>query len=119
MGEQFLKRLADGFKARGDKSVKALAAPTLLGRNKPEILATDFAISPNGDANLQPGDRLHLENVPSGIRVLKANREVCMVDVPAPIREAVAARGVAAAVVHECSAFGGVSIRIREEDHVP
>lgn len=119
MGEQFLKKLADGFKSRGDRSARALAAPTLLS-SKPEIMATDFAVTPTAGATLTPGDRVHLENGPSGVRVIRGNRQVATIDNPGPFREAIASRGVAAAVVHECSALGGASIRIREEEpHAP
>ena len=119
MGEQFLRKLADGFKSRGDRSAKALAAPTLLS-SKPEIMATDFAVTPTAGVTLTPGEHLHLENGPSDVRLIRGNRPVATVNNPGPLRDEIASRGVAAAVVHECSAFGGASIRIREEEpHAP
>lgn len=119
MGEQFLKKHGDRLKSRGDCSAKALAKPTLLSR-KPEIMATDFSVTPTAGVTLTPGEHVHLENGASDVRVIRGNRQVATVDNPGPFREAIAARGVAAAVVHECSAFGGASIRIREEEsHAP
>jgi len=119
LGEQFLRKIAKGFKVRGDQSAKALAAPTLFS-NKHEIVATDFVVTPTHDAALQAGDRVHVENGSDGVRLIKGNRAVGTVEVPPSFRDAIAARGVAAAVVHECSPFGAVSIRIREEEaHVP
>lgn len=114
MGENFLKKIGDGLKSRGDRSAKALAKPTLLSQ-KQEIMATDFAVTPTDGATLTPGERVHVEHSPSDVRVIRGNRQVATVDNPGPFREVLAARGVAAAVVQECSAFGGASIRIREE----
>jgi hypothetical protein len=119
LGEHFLKKLGDGLKSRGDRSAKALAKPTLLSQ-KAEIMATDFAITPTAGATLTPGEHLHVEHSPSDVRVIRGNRQVATVDNPGLFREVLAARGVAAAVVQECSAFGGASIRIREEQsHAP
>lgn len=115
MGEQFLKKLENNFKARGDRSKKALEAPTLLS-NKPEILATDLAVTPSCDTGVQPGDLLLLEWTREGIRVVDGNVVIGTIDAPPAIRQAIAARGVAAAVVHARSAFGGITLRIREED---
>lgn len=115
MGEQFLKKLENRFKARGDRSKKALEAPNLLS-NKPEIMATDLPVTLSCDTGLQPGDRVHLERTREGIRVVDGNVPIGTTDAPPAIRKAIAARGVAAAVVHARSAFGGITIRIREED---
>jgi len=116
LGEQFLKKRENSFKARGDRSKKALEAPDLL-RNKPEILATDLTLIPSGETSVQPSDRVHLESTPDGLRVVDGNVPIgTIVDAPPAIREAVAKCGVVAAVVHARSAFGGITIRIREEE---
>ena len=114
MGEQFLKKLDAGFRSRGDRSARALAAPTLLSR-KPEVMAADYSVTPTPGATLKVGERVHLEYGPHRVRVIRDNREVATVDNPGPFRAELAQRGVAGAVVHESSPFGGASIRIREE----
>jgi hypothetical protein len=120
LGEQFLKKIGDGLMSRGDRSARALAAPNLLSRTKPEIAAADYTITPTAGATLTAGERVHLEAGVYGVRVVRGNRQVATVDNAEVFREAIAARGVASAVVNECSPFGGASIRIREEDsHVP
>lgn len=115
MGEQFLKNRENSFRARGDRSKKALEAPNLL-RNKPEILATDLNVILCGETSVQPGDRVHLESTPNGLRVVDGNVSLGAIDAPPTIREVVAKCVVVAAVVHARSAFGGLTIRIREED---
>lgn len=116
MGEQFLKKIGDGLMSRGDRSARALAAPTLLSRSKPEIVATDYTITLTPGAALKAGERVDLYAGSNGVRVVRGNRQVATVDSSEPFRHAIAARGVASAVVKECSPFGGASIRIREED---
>lgn len=115
MGEQFLKKRENSFKARGDQSKKALEAPDLL-RNKPEVLMTDLNVIPCCETSLQPGAPIHLEAVPGGIRAVNGNVPIGTVEATAAIREAVAKHGAIAAVVHARSAFGGIIVRIREED---
>src|SRR5689334_9446797 len=110
LGEQFLKKRENSFKIRGDLSKRALEAPNLL-RNKPEIRATDLHLTPSCETNLQPGDLVHLESTPNGIRAVDGNVPIGPVEASAAIRKIIAERGVVAAVVHARSAFGGITIR--------
>jgi hypothetical protein len=77
---------------------------------------TDLDLTPSCETGVQPGDRIHLEATPDGIRAVNGNVPIGTIDAPADIREAVAKCGVAPAVVYARSAFGGITVRIRKED---
>lgn len=115
MGEDFLRKRKQQFKTIGDQSRAKLSAPDLW-RGRPDVLATDITFSPSGAGTVATGATLTIETAGGKLRAICGYREVGIAQGASAIHDAVVERGgVATATVHECSAFGGFSARIRAE----
>lgn len=114
MGDDFLRKVRHRFKTLGDQAKAKFAEPGLWS-GRPDVLATDIMFDASGA--VAAGDDLTIESVGGKLRAIAGCREVG-VAVATSIYDAVVERGgVATATVHECSAFGGFSARIREESN--
>lgn len=113
MGEQFKKKVAQGFQVLGDRALGARLKPHLFS-NKPEVLRTDHTFV--AIATPPPcGTSLTFELIEGGVRALDGVIEVgrsAHTDLSTTLAEI---GGVAAGEVTESSSFGGFVAQLREE----
>ncbi len=114
MGDDFLRKVKHRFKTLGDRAKAKFVEPGLWSA-RPDVLATDIMFE--ASAAVAVGEKLTIESVGGKLRAVAGYREVGVAVAPS-VHDAVVERGgVATATVQECSAFGGFSARIREEDN--